>query len=208
MSVQTEYQGEFVSGTGNPDNRVNEVTADRVAILRNFIVGYDDRLKSAVGVIIRDPDHDFDCKYAGNTVALTDGMGVAYGYCAFSKATVFDILPPAVEQYHLIYLEIDKSVIPNACAVKIRNNQSSPYFDNAFRQDVLSTVKTGVFQLPLWRVHITNTGIRSVTDLRQTLHDNICRVYQSNTSRIVRRKIENGATCMTQQANDDSTKIA
>ena len=141
-------------------------------------------------------------------VAMTYGMVDAYGYVAFSKVTVFEILLPAEEQYYFIYLEIDKILIPNACSVKIRNNQSSPYFDNAFRQDVLSTVKTGVFQLPLWRVHITNTGIRSVTDLRQTLHDNICRVYQSNTSRIVRRKIENGATCMTQQANDDSTKIA
>lgn len=105
--------------------------------------------------------------YHAPYIHLTDGMAFAYGYFGYCAAMDIDILPPAVEQYHIIYLELNKSVIPNTCEVKVRNNQSSPrILNNAFRQDQLSTIKTGVFQMPLWIIKITNKGIVYAKDLR------------------------------------------
>lgn len=172
------YKGE-ISGIGNSKTRENEITADKVAIFRNAVIGYNTDIKNAGGVIYS-PNHDFYCHVDGfvdggentkeysNTVHVTDGMVFAYGYFAYCEATDFTFLPPAVEQYHIIYLEIDRSVIPNTAILKTKNNQSSSrILSNTFRRDQLSTVKTGVNQIPLWLIKVTNKGIK-VEDLRDT----------------------------------------
>ena len=205
-------QGE-ISGTGSALTRNNEITADRLAIARDFIVGYADSIKDAIGGVIRDVNHDFDCSISldnNNQVVISDGLAVAYGYFGYSPRVVFDILPPAVLQYHLIYAEWDRSVIPNKFSIKIKNNQSSPYYDTAFRQDVLSVVKTGIFQLPLWRIAIANNGIVDApTDLR-VLREKIDIVQHSDdTVRVLSGGgLHDTVTCITQAIDDSSNKVA
>lgn len=200
-----------VFGTGNANTRYNEVTADMLASVRRFIFGYD-------ACIFSESEHDFDCVLSqdNTSVTITDGMFCAYGYVGQCEQTTFNILPPAVEQYHLIYAELDRSVIPNTCITKIKNNQSSPYYDTAFRQDVLSEVKTGIYQVPLWRVKITNNGISELMDIRPKVYANgemrlpcgELNVYHADDTHKITGSLENGVTCVTQTASDNSNLVA
>ncbi len=202
-----EYRG-VISGFGDLYSRVNEITADELACGRNFIVGYNGKLNDVVGVIISDLHHDFDCSKIGtNKIKITDGMGIAYGYVAYSDSIIIDFLLPAVMQYHLVYLELNRSVVPNICTIKTKNNQSSHYFDTAFRRDVLSSVKTGVFQFPLWLIKITNKGITEIKDIRNRAAS-MERAYYTKLSHRVSKRLDNGVTCTTQNIADKSKKIA
>lgn len=205
-----EYKG-TVTGTGEKISRINEITADNLAVERDFMIGYNGKFDNVAGAVLEDDGHDFsmilsDSKF---NITITDGIACAYGYCAYYDSVMFSILPPAVLQYHLIYLEIDRSRIPNACAIKIKNNQSSPYYEMAFRQDVLSSVKTGIFQLPLWRIKMSSDGIIEQKDLRKILlHGSIENTQHTDTAYVVRKSLENGVTCANQPLTDNSQKIA
>lgn len=203
------HKGE-VSGIGNKITRENEITADHVAVFRNFAVVHESG-------IISDSNHDFyatvieDSNGYGNTIHITDGRCFAYGYFGYANACDFTFLPPAVEQYHVIYVEIDRSVIPNTCIIKTRNNQSNPNINpNTFRQDVLSLVKTGVYQIPLWKVKATNKGIqvedlRINYDLRNTV-SKIKNVVYSNRGKICTKRLLSNVTGYTEpeQKLDDT----
>lgn len=156
-----------ISGTGNSETRVNEITGDNLAAVRNFICGYSLNFKEA-GCVVKDEGHDFNCSIISkNSIRLTDGLAFAYGYFGESEAVKFNILPPAVENYFIVYLEMNKSVVPNICEVKIKKNYANSRIDNnSFRQDELSTVKTGIYQIPLWLVRVTNQGVQELRDLR------------------------------------------
>lgn len=217
------YKG-TISGTGDSITRLNEITGDNLGVVRNFIIGYKD------GVLKRD-NHDFDYSVDGNTVTITDGMCFAYGYFGYSKAKGFTILPPAVEQYYVIYARLDKSVIPNGCNLFIKNNYSSPNIGiNSFRQDVLSTIKTGVYEIPLWLFRVTNKGVDELSfkDLRpnrvkpngnKTLLDCIKKVEYSDYATVVSNTVDasgqtiygrlaDGVTAATQPITDNSKKVA
>lgn len=199
------YAGK-ISGIGDKDTRENEITADDLATLRHNIVGYE------YG-IIKDDNHDFDCiedDDSNSIVHLTDGIAFAYGYFGYCPAVDITFLLPAVEQYQLIYMEIDKSVIPNACTIKTKNNMSNPYINaNTFRQDQLSTVKTGVFQIPLWQIHLSNQGIETLTDLR-ALKSSIKFVTHSDISNHINDNgiIENNVTSATGIISTNDTTLA
>lgn len=159
------YQG-TISGIGDSKTRENEITSDNVAVFRDFAIGYNLDTRDAGGVIYN-PRHDFYAWVDGtsgeysNTLHVDGGFAFAYGYFAYIPATSFTFLPPAVEQYHLIYLELDKSVVPNTATIKTKNNQgSSSTTYSTFRRDQLSSVKTGVNQIPLWLIKITSSGIK------------------------------------------------
>ena len=199
------YAGK-ISGIGDKDTRENEITADDLATLRHNIVGYE------YGVI-KDDDHDFDCnedKESNSIVHLTDGMAFAYGYFGYCPAVDITFLLPAVEQYQLIFMEIDKSVIPNTCTIKTKNNMSTPYINaNTFRQDQLSTVKTGIFQIPLWQVHLSNQGIETLVDLRD-LKESIKTVESSDNADNVNDNgvLADNVTCVTETISDKSKHVA
>lgn len=204
-----DYKG-TVGGIGKSEDRINEITSDDLAVARNYIIGYSGLLDGAIGGVVKDDDHDFaisiDLDNPGH-FRISDGMAIAYGYVGWCDATFFDILLPAVEQYHLIYAEFDNSVIPNRFALKIKNNQSSPYYDTAFRRDVLSSVKTGIFQQPLWRIKVTNKGITDASDIRNVI-DSIEQAYYADLADIVSDKLGDGTICVKQAAGDDSDKIS
>ena len=160
------YTG-LISGIGDSKNRTNEVTADHLASLRYFMINHD------YGVMKYD-DHDFDCSEDeddNSVVHLTDGMAFAYGYIGMSASADIRFLLPAVTQYHLIYMELNKSVVPNTCTIVTKNNMAKSITaetaSNYFRQDQLSTVKTGIFQIPLWQVEVNSSGVGMLTDLRK-----------------------------------------
>lgn len=200
-----------ISGTGNSETRVNEITGDELALFRNFVVGYES------GVIAFDK-HDFIYSVSGNTISVSDGICFAYGYFGYCKAKEFNIFPPAVEQYYIIYARIDKSVIPNTVELLIKSNYASPNIGlNTFRQDVLSTVKTGVYEIPLWVFRATNKGVDelAISDKRP-LRENIKKVEYSDYANVVEMgnlqdgefNIQNEATAVTQAITDSSNKVA
>ena len=138
-----EYKG-VISGYGNAEKRENEISSDSVASLRRFIIGKD------YGVLNKDGCFE-PIVSDTNRVQFNGGYVYAYGYIAnIPNPTVFVMNLGAIPQYYFAYVEIDKSVIPNTCTIKMKNNQNNPYMnDYTFRQDQLSSVKTGVHQTPI-----------------------------------------------------------
>lgn len=198
-----------ISGVGNSTTRKNEITADDLATLRHFQMGYD------YGVINR-KGYNFliDYRIKSSSVEVGKGIMFAYGYLGFVDKTVLEFIRPSIPQYHIIYVELDRSRIPNACTLKVRNNQSIPLkIDNnenvkrTFRQDYLDMVRTGIFQLPLWQVKVGSNGIEEVSDMR-TLRDKPMQVIYSPECKRVFGEIATSATATTQPITDKSDKIA
>ena len=200
------YYGK-ISGIGNPTERINEITADDLATLRYFQIGWD------YGVIDRE-GYNFSIKYEINTSSVEVGKGImfAYGYLGYVDKCVLEFIRPAIPQYHIIYVELDKSKIPNTCTLKVKNNQSSTSIERTFRQDYLDKVRTGIFQLPIWRIKVGSNGIEKVFDLRvdlDLLKRSIKKVeYAPYCNNSVFGSISPEATATTQPIDDNSEKIA
>lgn len=200
-----EYQGK-ISGIGNRATRFNEITADDLATLRHFQIGWD------YGVIDRQ-GYKFDISYQLGTssVEVSKGIMFAYGYVGYVDSCKLEFIRPAIPQYHIIYVELDRSKIPNTCTLKVKNNQSSTSIERTFRQDYLDKVRTGIFQLPLWRVKVGANGIEEVVDLRKDLDllkQSIKQVEYSQNCKSVFGTISPEATATTQPITDNSQKIA
>lgn len=195
------YYGK-ISGIGNPTERINEITADDLATLRYFQIGLD------YGVINRE-GYNFSIKYEINTSSVEVGKGImfAYGYLGYIDKCVLEFIRPAISQYHIIYVELDRSKIPNTCILKVKNNQSSTSIERTFRQDYLDKVRTGVFQLPLWRVKVGSNGVEEVVDLR-ILRDKPKQVEYAPNCKSVFVDIYPSVTAVTQPTSDSSEKIA
>lgn len=197
------YYGK-ISGIGNPTERINEITADDLATLRYFQIGWD------YGVVDRQ-GYNFlvDTEKHKGTSSIEVGKGImfAYGYLGYVDKCVLEFIRPAISQYHIIYVELDRSKIPNTCTLKVKNNQSSTSIERTFRQDYLDKVRTGIFQLPLWRVKVGSNGIEEVVDLRQ-LENKIKQVEYALNCKSVFGSISPEATATTQPITDKSEKIA
>lgn len=196
-SIYKEYKGE-ISGIGDKLTRTNEITAEDTATLRNFITSWES------GII-----DGLNYSYTNDKVVIYQGLMFAYGcFGYFPKACSFYFNKTAAPQYHIIYAEIDRSVIPNKAVLKVKNNQSSPTIKSTtFRQDVLSSVKTGVYQLPLCRVMLSSNGIVQIEDLR-VFPFKIKTVHYSDRTNKIRSEISPTATAFTQENYDNSEKIA
>lgn len=197
-----KYQGK-ISGVGNAITRQNEITADDLAISRNYIYGWE------YGVINRE-GWNFNARIEGNSVIVEKGIMFAYGYFGiFPKTYTIPFIKPSATQYRFIYAEIDRSVVPNTCTIKVKNNQGSDKIKpTTFRQDYLTAVRTGVFQLPLWRVELNSEGIKEVVDVRD-LKDYIMKVEHTKaTTKMVTGEISLLAKATTQPITDNSEKLA
>ena len=197
-----EYKGK-ISGIGNATTRQNEITADDLATYRNFVYGWD------YGVINRD-NWNFNATQDGNNIIVDKGIMFAYGYFGVLLDSItIPFIKPSATQYRIIYAEIDRSIIPNTFMIKVKNNQSSKQIKpTTFRQDYLTEIKTGVFQLPLWQVELNATGIVDVIDLR-SLRDSIMKVNHTDyTTGKVTKTISPLAVVTTQPITDKSKKLA
>ena len=197
-----KYQGK-ISGVGNAITRQNEITADDLAIAKNYIYGWE------YGVINRS-GWNFNAYKEGNSVVVEKGIMFAYGYFGIlPKSVTMPFIKPSATQYRFIYAEIDRSVVPNTCTIKVKNNQGSDKIKpTTFRQDYLTAIRTGVFQLPLWRVELNSEGIAKIVDVRD-LKDYIMKVEHTNaTTDKVTGEISLLATATTQPITDNSEKLA
>lgn len=192
-----------ISGVGDSETRNNEITSDDLAILRNYIYGWE------YGVMNRE-GWNFNARKEGNNVIVDKGIMFAYGYFGiFPKTYTIPFIKPSATQYRYIYAEIDRSIVPNTCTLKVKNNQGSNKIKpTTFRQDYLTTIRTGVFQLPLWRVELNNNGIVKIVDVRD-LKDYIMKAKHSEkTTGKVTGEISPLAIATTQPITDNSEKLA
>ena len=152
----------------------------------------------------------FDYKKTENKLTIYKGYMFAYGYVGYVPNTVLYFNKTAATQYHFVYVEIDKSVIPNTCAIKVKNNQGgNKILPTTFRQDVLSSIKTGVYQLPLYLVELDSNGIKEVVDLRSKIkHDKIKKVKSTNETNKITGVVEEGVVSTTYEYTDCSERLA
>lgn len=146
-------------GYGIIAGNLNEIKKDDLATLRRFILGSGAFLSPQDG-------NNFSITVSGNKVTIGRGILCVDGYCGYSKGgETFNFINAATEQYWFIYGELDMSLYPNGFTIKRVNNGRST--ERSFRQDVLASERSGVYQLPLWMVKVTNAGIVDRTDLRK-----------------------------------------
>ena len=199
-----EYIGK-ISGIGDAKTRENEITADDLAVLRNYIYGWEYGVINRVGW-----NFDTTVSQDKNNVIVNKGIMFAYGYFGiFPETYTIPFIKPSATQYKFIYAEIDRSVVPNTCTLKVKNNQGSDKIKpTTFRQDYLSAIRTGVFQLPLWKVKIGSEGIISIEDVRD-LRSYIKEAYKSEmTTRRVTKYIAGTVKATTQPITDKSERLA
>ena len=145
-----------------------------------------------------------------DTITVDKGIMFAYGYFGILPESIkIPFIKPSATQYRIIYAEIDRSVVPNTFKIKVKNNQGSNKIKpTTFRQDYLTAIKTGVFQLPLWQVELNNEGIEDVVDVRE-LKDYIKQVHHTNyTTGKVTKTISENAKATTQPTTNNSEKLA
>lgn len=166
-----KYKG-IISGIGNVTERTNEINPDSIAELRRFIIGKDYGILEQGGhfePVVIDTDR----------IQFGDGLIYTYGYIGkLPQPTVFVMNLGAIPQYYFAYIELDKSTIPNTCSIKLKNNQNSPYMtDTTFRQDQLSSVKTGVHQTPIC---LLRTSVEKGVEIVENYVSGTTRVYNQN----------------------------
>lgn len=189
-----EFKG-VIGGTGSADTRENEITAEDLGTLRHYIIGRD-------GVCLKSEYED-----TTDSVTVKDCTIVAYGYVGYIKEATFYFHPTATTQYHFIYGEINRSIVPNEFKLKVKNNQGSGIIKpNTFRQDYLNFFKTGIFQLPLYRVEVDIDGIKSIEDYTQTKP--IKKVFTVDQTHKITKIVSPTCTATTQSIRDRSNKIA
>ena len=191
------YEGK-ISGIGNSPQRINEITADDIATLRYKIYGWD------YGVI-----NGFAETHNTDSITLDFGVMFAYGYfgCLPSAVTLY-FHKVAQTQYQFIYAELDKSTIPNTFKIKVKNNQGGKNpKPTDFRQDILSVVKTGVFQLPLYRITLNENGIAEVrSEITNYTYSRIKKTYRTTATNNISGRVGNGSYCVTNPATSDNSK--
>ena len=178
----------------------NEINKDNVALARKYIIGYD------YGVISGGFNASITTGLQGNSaVLLQKGLMFAYGYFGgILESHKIDFALPSGIQYHFIYAEIDMSRVPNIFTIKTKNNGKATTTE--WRQDYLSSVHTGIFQLPLWRVKLTSSGVDEITDVRASTNKVYKTKYATTATKV--NNVGANVTATTQSAGDNSTKIA
>lgn len=142
-----------------------EINCDDVAVFLNALYSGNEQSNAAVSIIGADSFKPIIND--NNTVTIAEGMCIIYGYVARAAETniVFNIT--ARPQYWIIVAELDRSVVPNTFSIRALNNQSMPTIgEYTLRQDRLSAIRTGVYQLPIAVVKVDGLTISLVSDER------------------------------------------
>ena len=90
------YYGK-ISGIGNPTERINEITADDLATLRYFQIGWD------YGVVDRQGYNflvDTEKHKGTSSVEVGKGIMFAYGYVGYVDSCVFEFIRKDRGVYH------------------------------------------------------------------------------------------------------------
>lgn len=191
-----------VTGIGNRESRRNEITAKGVASERYISTG------DQCGVI--SAGRNFACSIADsfqqkNKLIVESGMLYAYGYTGSLDRAEFSVFLPSAKQYWYLYGEINLSDAPNYFSLNLKNNQASN--QPRWRQDNLSSARTGVFQLPLAEIEITRNGIAEIRYLFQA-KEKIWRVAGSTRAALVTESVSSATTGYQQAFSDNSKKVS
>ena len=147
----------YLKGIGDPISRTNEILPSLDAKINKFLIGH------SFG-IIQGEYNNFSAEIIDRGVIIRSGLLQAYGYFGCSDTdTQFNFILPTGTNYIHIYAEIDLSVVPNKFEIKqtIMSNTES----YSFLQDDLGINLYGKYQIHLWQVTLTATGL-TLTDKR------------------------------------------
>jgi hypothetical protein len=147
----------YLKGIGDPISRENEILPSLDAKISKFIIGH-------TAGIIQGEYNNFSADLIDRGVIIHSGLLQAYGYFGCSDTdTQFNFILPTGANYIHIYGEIDLSVVPNKFEIKHTIMSNSPTY--SFEQDDLSVNLYGKYQIPLWLITLTSTGL-TLTDER------------------------------------------
>ena len=163
--------GYILKGIGDKLTGKNEIIPTFDAKIFNF---YSQMAPGVVG----SESNKFPVTIITRGVTIGPGLAHAYGYFGLSDAPVqFNfVIPSTATQYAKVYVEFDLSARPQSMAIKV-----TPQIDTSVIElisDNLSTLTTGIYQIPLYLVTIKTDASITCTDLRTMLN----RVSYSNHS--------------------------
>ena len=163
--------GYILKGIGDKLTGKNEIIPTFDAKIFNF---YSQMAPGVVG----SESNKFPVTIITRGVTIGPGLAHAYGYFGLSDAPVqFNfVIPSTATQYAKVYVEFDLSARPQSMAIKVTPQSDTSVIE--LISDNLSTLTTGIYQIPLYLVTIKTDASITCTDLRTVLN----RVSYSNHS--------------------------
>ena len=155
--------GYILKGIGDKLTGKNEIIPTFDAKIFNF---YSQMAPGVVG----SESNKFPVTIITRGVTIGPGLAHAYGYFGMSDAPVqFNfVIPSTATQYAKVYAEFDLSARPQSMAIKVTPQSDTSVIE--LISDNLSTLTTGIYQIPLYLVTIKTDASITCTDLRTILN--------------------------------------
>ena len=155
--------GYILKGIGDKLTGKNEIIPTFDAKIFNF---YSQMAPGVVG----SESNKFPVTIITRGVTIGPGLAHAYGYFGMSDAPVqFNfVIPSTSTQYAKVYAEFDLSARPQSMAIKVTPQSDTSVIE--LISDNLSTLTTGIYQIPLYLVTIKTDASITCTDLRTILN--------------------------------------
>ena len=155
--------GYILKGIGDKLTGKNEIIPTFDAKIFNF---YSQMAPGVVG----SESNKFPVTIITRGVTIGPGLAHAYGYFGLSDAPVqFNfVIPSTATQYAKVYAEFDLSARPQSMAIKVTPQSDTSVIE--LISDNLSTLTTGIYQIPLYLVTIKTDASITCTDLRTILN--------------------------------------
>lgn len=155
--------GYILKGIGDALTGKNEIVPTFDAKIFNF---YSQMNPGVVG----SESNKFPVTIVDRGVVIGPGLAHAYGYFGMSDAPVqFNfVIPSTATQYAKVYVEFDLSARPQAMAIKVTPQSDTSVIE--LLSDNLSTLTTGIHQIPLYLVTIKTDATITCSDIRTMLN--------------------------------------
>lgn len=155
--------GYILKGIGDALTGKNEIVPTFDAKIFNF---YSQMAPGVVG----SETNKFPVSIVDRGVVIGPGLAHAYGYFGMSDAPVqFNfVIPSTATQYAKVYVEFDLSARPQSMAIKVTPQSDTSVIE--LLSDNLSTLTTGIHQIPLYLVTIKTDATITCSDIRTVLN--------------------------------------
>lgn len=163
-----------LKGIGDSVTGKNEITPQFDAKINNFLV-------TLSPCVVGSESRKFALSIIDRGVNIGPGMAFAFGYFGLNDSTVqFNYITPSSQtQYSKVYAEFDLSKTPQTFSIK-----TTPQTENSvisLLNDNLNELPSGVYQLPLYLITITTSGLINYKDLRE-IHTTIGEITLSQAA--------------------------
>lgn len=201
-------------GMGDSTRDINKVLPEYTAMMTDIAVGYESGIAANYG-------SKFDYRLIEGGLVIQSGGCWAFGYAAYNRNDVRINLAASGggTRYVFIYVEFDltgsavNGTTVDAAQLVVFDNGGNSSF--SYQQDNLRTMKTGKYQLPLYRIAVTDAGITgdSIQDLR-TIREKVKNAERADFADKVDgivaagTMIENGVTAVTQARRNSTRNVA